>query len=48
MLFVINLIVLLVAKYIPPALLAALDKNKELINYSIKLLIFMNIAPPSY
>jgi hypothetical protein len=38
MLFANNLIILLVDKYIPPALLAALEENEELINYSIILL----------
>ncbi len=41
MLFSKNLIVLLVAIYIPPAILATLDENEELINYSIILSAFM-------
>ncbi len=35
-------------KYIPPAELAVLKENEELINYSIKLLIFITITPPNY
>ncbi len=42
------LILLFMAKYIPPALLAELDKNEELINYSIILLASIYITPPSY
>ncbi len=38
-----NLIVLLVNKYIPPALLAVLLENEELINYSILLLEYIYI-----
>ncbi len=41
MLFEINLIVLLVNKYIPPAKLALLEENEEFINNSIILLVFM-------
>ena len=41
MLFENNLIVLLVAKYIPPAKIASLEENEEFINYSIILLVFM-------
>ncbi len=41
MLFEINLIVLLMDKNIPPAILAALEENEEFINYSIILLVFM-------
>jgi hypothetical protein len=41
MLFANNLIVLLVIKFIPPAELAALKENEELINYSIILLEYM-------
>ena len=46
MLFEINLIVLFVSKYIPPALLAELEENEEFINYSIILLVFMFIIYP--
>ncbi len=35
------------AKYMPPALFALLDENKEFINYSIILLSFMLITPPT-
>ena len=41
MLFETNFIVLLVAKYIPPAELALLKENEEFINYSIIFLVFM-------
>ncbi len=41
MLFANNLIVLLVSIYIPPAIVAVLEENEELINYSIILLVFM-------
>ncbi len=41
MLFANNLIVLLMAKYIPPVKLAALEENEELINYSITSLVLM-------
>jgi hypothetical protein len=41
MLFANNLIVLLVAKNIPPAKIALLEENEELINYSILLFVFM-------
>ncbi len=41
MLFKNNLIVLLLSIYIPPAIVAVLEENEELINYSIILLVFM-------
>jgi hypothetical protein len=39
--FLNKFIELLVAKYIPPAKLALLEENEELINYSIMLLVLM-------
>ncbi len=41
MLFENIFIVLLVTKYIPPAILALFEENEELIIYSIILLVFM-------
>ncbi len=47
MLFANNLIVLLMAIYIPPPKLALLEENEVLINYSIILLVSILITPPS-